>query len=745
VSYQEIKRISRGKKWAMLALMLLSVFIIFCKKVVRAQNTFEIGGSASAVSGNWTCTHSPYSITYTFNNYLQRGASQVPVAGAQVSKCEPVYVSFAPSNGLWGGKLVSSVPLSNARLCASNTNIPGGKGYSLYPSGFWAVGSDCNNINIINRVNLSTAGEVRYINGLKYSRAQLTGWVSIGTYCDSGMVKGEHAECTTYDWAGNKFTAVTDWKNEPGSLGGMKNTATNWWWSGQGPFRYGYQESPSIKSSDYAKFPVDLTDWTYRAVSPCGVACGACSACGGGCGGSGGGACACGACACGACACEPPADILSCVNQTDCLNRGTLGQLDSGPAGSQGKGVFKTPTMAALAPVTGGANLSCTGNSCRAYASGAYTFNEQVNATQYYGQCVNTDYEIDIKLAGNVAASPANPVTFNVVNRAPSVAVSFPGLSQSVVEPGKEVQASAVATDPDCQSDAAHTDKITQVKWSCKDAAGNTDKCFFKKAGDADWHSTLTDNPSPTRNPYTSNVLFKADTGGKYTVTATAQDSDSAKGTGSGNKVISVDIKPESCSALTDKGTTTKYLCEVPGTATFNVSTAPPGANNAFVAKHQWKCDYPKGNWVDGDSTHNCVYDKTGDFYIRAKQVLIDGTEVECAPDAQVHVVNQNYCIVEGKVAGSDKNPSPTINANLGDQIQANIQGACTDDTQFTFNASNGQQQTGSESAFQTTFTTPSSSAGYKTIKGTMYDTKKDKTTTCEDARILLKEKVKFR
>lgn len=88
-------------------LIFVSAFIIFLKKVARAQNTFEVGGSVSVTSDDWTCAHSPYTATYTFYNYINRESSELPLEGNEIYKCEPVSASLSPS-GIWAGRLVYS-------------------------------------------------------------------------------------------------------------------------------------------------------------------------------------------------------------------------------------------------------------------------------------------------------------------------------------------------------------------------------------------------------------------------------------------------------------------------------------------------------------------------------------------------------------------------------------------------------------------------------------------------------------
>lgn len=109
MSYSEIKKISRGRKWMIVCLVFCSIFLLFVKKIARAQDTFQPSGSVSETSGNWTCTHSPFTATYTFSNDINRSTGNVPLAGNSVYKCEPVSVGLTVS-GLWAGRLIYNVP-----------------------------------------------------------------------------------------------------------------------------------------------------------------------------------------------------------------------------------------------------------------------------------------------------------------------------------------------------------------------------------------------------------------------------------------------------------------------------------------------------------------------------------------------------------------------------------------------------------------------------------------------------------
>jgi hypothetical protein len=783
VSYQEIKRISQGRKLVTILLIFASVFLIFFKKVARAGVTISAPSiSASVTSGGWTCSHSPVDITYVINNYVLRGGIKTSLDGTNVGKCEPVYADLTTS-GAWGGRLAHNL---NGRLCASTAPITGGKHWlgfisGSFSKGYWGVGADCDNINIKKYDNMS-AGEIRYVDGEKYSRAQLTGWVSIGTYCDSGFVKGEHAECTYIDYKANRNKATTDWKDEDGSQGGMKNSAVNWWGTGEGPFPYANIESPQIASTEYghsppmsSDFPVDLTNWTYKNLpaAACGAACGGGCACGAACGG--------GACAC---ACDPPADILTCgahdgiSDQDDCLAKSicdkenNLAFCNLNSAG-QGKGVVQNPTLANLTPTpeSAGSNFTCAGTSCTATATGTYHFTEKTNPANYYGQCIDNGNGVDIKVSGTVpeaynrdpVTSNPIPVEFNVVNRPPVIdsPISF---ESSEIKANVEFPAQVTFSDPDCKGDP-HADKISHVQWECTGPG----ICSIKPQGGDTWDEDGTYVENPMNNSYTGQVTLKANMGGTYKLIARAYDNDSPPSSSETSKTfqvsgsaVPVGKMPENCSVISDQSI--EKLCTIPGQVTYHAYLDPNDANPAWVAKRQWNCycQMKDGeatcndkDWInDIEETHDCLYD-TADlsYFIASRQKLIGHENDnwvkndECSSMAMIQVVGKNSCAIEGKVLGSSKNSSE-ITAETGDQIQADIEGGCEQGVRYKFDAAGGtpDHQDSENNNFQTSFD-PSSSSGYESIKGTMHDPNAigNQDFDCGEVQVLLKEKLKYR
>jgi|GEM_PF-5321114 len=110
MSYQEIKKISRGKTYLVIALIFASAFLVFFKKVARAQKIIELSNSISKTAGDWICTNH-YVYTTEFKEYLNLDGGKTPLGnvGNSVNKCQPITAEIS-NTGLWDGRLIQKLP-----------------------------------------------------------------------------------------------------------------------------------------------------------------------------------------------------------------------------------------------------------------------------------------------------------------------------------------------------------------------------------------------------------------------------------------------------------------------------------------------------------------------------------------------------------------------------------------------------------------------------------------------------------
>jgi len=552
--------------------------------------------------------------------------------------------------------------------------------------------------------------------------------------------------------------------------------------------------------------------YTETPPSPCAACSGAC-ACGGGacpCG------CACSACACGACgACIPPADIFDCSSMEDCFSQVDCQtdpdhcELDST---GQGKGVFKQPILASLAALVNSPSYICSNNQCTAYASGEYGFEEKVNATKYYGQCSDgtvtvTDPDCkciepcydtfnlcpddscydgfsgfcsprctkgvgEICTPETTITSPTinmeadvpeleNVVKYPVVNRPPDVTATF---AETEAQPEQEVGVTCHAVDPDCAGDPEHMDKITRIKWSCKDAAGNSDGCYFAK-GDI-WHTGgMTEDLATTSgitNDYETTVKFKGSNVGRYQVTCEARDSDPRYPL-TNNGIAEIELKNENesnqdikyCAIQHETGEQNKTVCVStdPGTSTVNYKAYLFGFDDPNEYEtYRWKCDADDASSEDTIAgTKQCAYNynANADNTYHPSLVMVNkdtDEEIQCNSTISTKITCISKCGVQAWEKDTTADRLSSFSAPRNAEITGNLNRQCLFGGTTTWNVIGGTKLSSTNVSIDAKLDNP----GANQCKIQAYVDKIDTNTntnvrtTCDEAVIDITDKMKW-
>lgn len=114
MSYQEIKKISKGRLWMIMILIFCSVLFGLFRKMAFAQKINESAGNVSATESNWTCSQS-YTYTTEFSEFVSKFSDiskiKIPLGDLknQVNKCDTVFADLKKT-GYWDGRFIYTEP-----------------------------------------------------------------------------------------------------------------------------------------------------------------------------------------------------------------------------------------------------------------------------------------------------------------------------------------------------------------------------------------------------------------------------------------------------------------------------------------------------------------------------------------------------------------------------------------------------------------------------------------------------------
>ncbi len=385
----------------------------------------------------------------------------------------------------------------------------------------------------------------------------------------------------------------------------------------------------------------------------------------------------------------PPADILECSNQEDCLSKGKEHILTPD---ANGKGVHKVPSNFVSNTektfASGNNLLPCSDGICQTMGSGKFKLTTTAQETEYYGQCKGFGFILNPPVAKIPAITSALDLT--VKNRPPIATVSF---EKPYLNEGETTKVYCNVVDPDNCSD-----KIVKVKWKCMDSQGNDNNCFFLDGNQVFRQGELYKEITPA-NPYRDTVDLKLNKKETYAITCEAWDNDNANAlSGAGINSIKVGDPvcitdgycDSKCGNDRDCGVIPDGSCYVTRTKPpFDVAKIKPSTKVTFEArifgglipqKYTWFCDKDNPASIEIMSTektdnHTCT-NYTLDNHTYEPKVVVtypNGETKECANNEGTAVTTDGlapsqvgFCIVVPDEGGTD-------NSACGDKATAKL------------------------------------------------------------------------
>lgn len=456
---------------------------------------------------------------------------------------------------------------------------------------------------------------------------------------------------------------------------------------------------------------------------------------------------------------SPPTNFLACADQTDCLSKATEASLTND---TFGKGVQKVPAdfvaQTEKSLISSNAYMQCTNGICTSYTSGSFPLSATAPANSYFGQC--RGFGLTINTPEVAVPSVTSGTTVAIVNRPPVPTVSF---AKNPIAPNEEVDVTCDIVDPDECSD-----KITKVKWICTDSNGLSTNCSLWKAGTGEWTTGTTTQDivsSEQTNPFRANAKFRATIAGNYAVTCEATDNDANNpltGTGiAGITVVEnclqdgicnascpsdpdcgvIPAKTGYCALLSQDEGSDKTLCDESEKSNYVAYTS-----GFEPLSYQWKCDSSDKDFTPTSKAEfSCSYqyDTNGNnTHLPVLQITYKGGSqpFECVTQTQTTVAKEGKCKVEVAKKGSSEYKSE-IDITSGEQVNARIDKECVKSGSTTWEFVNGStdkkdNDTATEINFNVSATAGQVKAQITTQDGT--------TTTCDEAEVNIKEKVKF-